>query len=452
MNGQNNENQPVRPDFSGSTPTGPVSPPAGGPAPLNAGGVGFNNQPVSSGWSPNTVPQPGPIGANPPAGGSMSAPVSPAPSGTGMPSAPMPTAVPDVGSASAMPASAPMSPMPAPSAPIQPAPAPAPRPVMPPPPIGQAAASVPPSPGASQYEVKTLASDSEALKASGGVETSPKTFTPAPMSGEEFFNPAAVPAASAKKKGSNKIVLIVGIVVIVAGLAVAGFMFAKPLLTAPEIPESIPPAITPPEEVIPAEEAPAEIPSVTHASFFATPADITGELTVETVTLDSLKALFPTPEEPALADGSIRELIVSSSSGPVAFSAFLSTMLPDILPEGIAGTFEEDFTLFVHKDGTNDLPGFIAKVKVGTAPETLSAISTALETSPNAGNFYATSPGARAAFRDGAVNGDPIRYAPFATAGYAFNYGWFKDASGADYLVVASSYKGITEAVSRLGF
>jgi len=141
-----------------------------------------------------------------------------------------------------------------------------------------------------------------------------------------------------------------------------------------------------------------------------------------------------------------------SSSGPVAFSEFLPTMLPDILPEGIAGAFEEDFTLFVHKDGTNDLPGFIAKVKTGTAPETLSAISTALEASPNAGNFYATAPGAKSAFRDGSVNGDPVRYAPFATAGYAFNYGWFKDASGVDYLVVASSYKGISAVVTRAGF
>ncbi len=321
---------------------------------------------------------------------------------------------------------------------------------MPPPPAGGPA--VPPPPAASQYEVKTLASDSEALKASGGVEAAPKTFTPAPIGGEEFFNPAAAPAAPPKKKGSNKMILIVAVIAVVVALGIVGFIFVRPLLMAPApVLESIPPAI-PPEETPPVVEEPVEETPVAHASFFTTPADEFEELTVETVAMDSLKTLFPAPQGSTLADGSVREIVVFSAGAPIGFSSFLSTMLPDMLPDGIAGTFEEDFTLFVHRDGTNDLPGFIAKVKAGTAPETLAAISTALEASPNVGNFYAVSPGAKSAFRDGTVNGDPVRYAPFATGGYAFNYGWFKDASGADYLVVASSYKGITEAVKRAGF
>lgn len=449
MNGQN-ENQPVRPDFSGSTPNGltppaggPVSPTsgqfqAGGPAPLNAGGVGFN-QPVTTSWSPNAVPTPGPMGATPPP-----------------PAAPAPTSVPmsSIPGANVNPAApvAPVAPMPAAPAPVMPAPmAAAPRPVVPPPPpVGGSA--VPPPPGGTQYEVRTLASDSEALKASGGTEASPKTFTPAPLGGEEFFSPAAAPAAPAKKKGSNKLLPIILIVVLVIGIGVAGWFFAKPLLMspAPQIPEALPPAIPPAEET-PSEEPVVETPAVTHVSFFATPADVTDSLAVETVTMESLKALFPAPETSTLADGAIRELDITSAGAPLKFSEFLPAMLPDILPAGVS-SFEEDFTLFVHKDGTNDLPGFIAKVKADTDPETLSAISAALEASPNAGNFYAVSPGAKSAFRDGAVNGDPVRYAPFATAGYAFNYGWFKDASDSQYLVVASSYKGIVAAVTKAGF
>ncbi|MFA4999321.1 MAG: hypothetical protein WC519_01165 [Parcubacteria group bacterium] len=433
MNGQTNENQPVRPDFSGSTlpPIGGSVPSTGGPAPLNTGGAGFGNQPVSSEWSPNTVPTPGPIGGAPsavpisPSGGSMSS-IPAGVSGNPVVSPPPTpiTAAPNVNMT---------------ARPVPPITTPTP------------AASVPP-PSASAYEVRTLNSDAQGMRASGGMEAAPRTFTPAPMSGEAFFNPAA-PATPAKKKEGSKAILIIGIVIIVAGLGVLGYIFGKPLFTTPiQTPESLPPAI-PPEETIPEELPPEETPAVHSSYFTAASADMTEEYSVESVTLESLKALFPLPKDATASDNAIRELVISSAGIPITFSEFLSVMLPDLNAPGIAATFEDDFTLFVYEDGTNNLSGFIAKVKTDVAPETLASVSSALEASPNLANFYLTDPGTKSAFRDGTVTGGkPVRYAPFSTAGYAWNYGWFKDASDSSYLVVASSYKGITEAVARAGF
>lgn len=405
MNGQINENQPIRPDQSGNPS------PASGPAPLNVGG-GFNNQPVASGWSPSGVPAPGPINANAPS------PMTPPPQAMRR-ATPSPTI---------------------------------PRENMDKP------ASVPPPPPTAQYEVRTLASDSETLKASGGIETAPKTFIPAPLGREKVYNPAAAPVVSAKKKGSSKLILIVGIIVIVAGLGALGFMFLKPLLIAPqnEIPEIVPPEELPEEPTPPEEpEAPTEEIPV-HASFFVTPADSLGQISMPDVSLTTLKAAIFAPEggteKPGLADNAIKEIVVSVADKLLAFPQFISMVLPEMNAEAITPVFEDDFTLFIHKDGTNELLGFIAKVKADADPETLAAISTAFEASPNLHNFYAVAPGTLSAFKDGSVNGDPVRYAPFSTAGYAFNYGWFKDSSGSDYFVAASSYKGITAATVRAGF
>jgi len=316
---------------------------------------------------------------------------------------------------------------------------------------------IPPPPPDGEYQVKTMKSDMDTLKASGGAETVPKTFTPAPM-GEPAFDKAAA-AAPVKKAGGNKALLILIISIVVIGVAAVGFFLVRPILFAPAPTplESLPPAIIPEEEVLPPSELPevSETPEVTpivHSSFFSTPADNIESYTIETVTLTAVKTLFAAPEGSALGDGTMRELIISDASGPISFSAFMGAFFPDMNMEALASAFEDDFTAFVYRDDSSDLPGFIAKVSSEAAAETLSSMSTAIESSSNLGNIYLVDPGTVSTFRDGAVSGNPVRYAPFATAGYAFNYGWLKDDAGADYLMVSSSYQGMTEAVSRAGF
>jgi len=410
MNGQKNENNSARPGEGGGFS------PVGGPAPFNAGDIGNNQPGVSNKWSPNAAPTPGPING------------SPAPSQ----------------SASAMP----------------------------PVPPQDNKASVPPPPTGAQYQVKTLASDSESIKASGGMETTPKTFTPASTDKEKVYDPSAPATAPVKRRNSSKLILVAGIIIIVAGLGALGFMFLKPLFTTPV---ETTPLVTPEEssagllegETTTSAETETPIKLPVHVSFLTVPADSVMNASIDELTLVSLKeAIFPLEtteeeegaevieEEPLdpLADGAVQELVISLPEALLAFSDFIGVTLPDMNTEAIALAFEDDFTLFIHQDGTNKLLGLIAKVKSEAEPEALAAVSTALEASPNLANFYATDPGAISAFKDGAVSGDPVRYAPFSTAGYAFNYGWFKDAGGADYLVAASSYKTIVEAIERAGF
>ncbi|MFA5052845.1 MAG: hypothetical protein WC565_02205 [Parcubacteria group bacterium] len=239
--------------------------------------------------------------------------------------------------------------------------------------------------------------------------------------------------------------------IILGALGFLGYKFAWPLIVSPvSTPEPLP-TPTPPEP----EPEPEPTPVTTHSSLFiVTPADSTEENILETVTAEFIKALFPAGETSGvtIGDGMIRELVINTAEGPLTFPSFITAMLSEINAPGIEAAFEDDFTLFVYKDGVNDLPGFIAKVKPEAAASTLDAVSTALEASPNLKNFYLTDPGTISAFRAGTVGVNPIRYATFTTAGYAFNYGWFKNVAGDTYLIAASSYKGITEAAKRAGF
>ncbi|MCK9187134.1 MAG: hypothetical protein PHS16_01790 [Candidatus Colwellbacteria bacterium] len=447
MNGQNNEKQPMRPSFGGSEGAGslkpnnaPMSELSGqeanqAPAPLQG-----TNQPTPSEWSPKNVPEPGPIGGPSPA---AQAPIEPAVS-------PAPIEPPQ-----------PMSqPAPAPVEPAQPAPAPS--PVFPPPSVGVSGGAVPPPPQESGYQIKTMKSDQEALKASGGTETAPQSFTPAPIGSEKVFNTADASAVSAKKPGSKKALVISLVVFAILGIGAVGFFLVKPLLFSPvESPESFPPAIIPEEEVAPpvGEEPPvtgengetAE-EAIVHASFFAESADLVEPLTVESITAESISALFPSSEEAEIEEGDIRELVISDNAGPISFSEFLPALLPDMNAEGLKAAFEDDFTLFVYRDDMSDLPGFIAKVSTDTESEILSSVSSAIESSPNLGNMYSSDPGEISSFKDGSVAENPVRYAPFAGAGYAFNYGWFVDDAGTNYLVASASYEGMAVAVEKAGF
>ncbi len=299
-----------------------------------------------------------------------------------------------------------------------------------------------PAPNPTQYEIQTLASDMATLKASGGADITPQTFIPGGVTGEEVFNPAAV--VPVKPKSNKKILIIIGAIILLALIVAIGFFFIKPLFMTPPADLTYVPA-TPDTEV---EQLQAE---PTRESFFVSPADTERGWNIGNVDIANLRSAFQPLAGEAMQDGAMIELNITHNNNPILFSEFLTTMLPDKNIAGIAATFEDDFTLFVYRDGINDLPGFIAKVRATTTPETLATFSSALEASPNLKNFYATDPGVMSAFRAGAIQGDPIKYAPFA-AGYAFNHGWFKDALGANYLVVSSSHKGMVRAIELARF
>ena len=501
MNESTNTNQPIRPDFSGSSVSN-YNNNLSGPTPLNTEGFGLNNQPAISNWSPGIAPTPGPLNEV----------------------APLPTISPHTIAASSNSSNANFSGYASMTPPIM---------------------SVPvPSPSATQYEIKTLASDAEALKASGGAETlpqtttslpnitqdisraptsfittsatnpvvapasiptpapspvptpapiptpipalvstpgttqpaptppafiasatniAPKAFSPFSMGGEEFFDPVAT-VTPIKKKGISKTVFIISTIIILTGLGILVILFAMPLFRATPTPVELtdtvtPPAIvvevTPPLIVEPEPTPPPVIPI--YASFFTTPANFVERYTIENITLESLKqvlfaSLTGEPARAAARDRMIREVIVSRVNGaPLAFSTFLPTFLPDINVEKVSAIFEDNFTLFVHE---NRFIGFIAQTKIEAMPAELINFSASLEASFNLGNFYITRPGTQSMFTDSVLGGNLIRKVSFTDApGQDLHYGWFRDSRHRSYLIVSVSPagEGMIEAVRRTG-
>jgi len=287
----------------------------------------------------------------------------------------------------------------------------------------------------------------------------PQTFSPSSLNGEDFFSPAvAAVTVPVKKKGISKTVFIIGAIIVLIGLAMLIVLFSAPLFRV-----STPALIIDPPSVITVEEAPPlivepeplPVPVIpVYASFFSIPANFVENPIVASKTLESLKqvlfaSLTGEPARAASRNRVIREVIISRAGTPLAFSTFLPTFLPDISAEKVSTIFEDNFTLFVHE---NRFIGFIAQTKTGATPAELIAFSASLEASPNLSNFYAADPGAKSAFTDGTINGNPVRRVAFAVApGQALHYGWFRDAFHRSYLIVSISYEGegIIEAVRR---
>jgi hypothetical protein len=304
-----------------------------------------------------------------------------------------------------------------------------------------------------------MKSDAESIKQTGGGTPMPQAFSPASLgtSGADF-NPNSATAGKKSNKGVEKIIILIVVIVGLVGAGILGYMLIKPLLVTPEPA----PVVTPPaEETLPPVELPPAAPSeeettiptvTTHASFFTLPADKVDDRILPALTLADIKtALAATPEE-APADTSLREVTMKVGTNPVGFSDFIATLLPGMNAEAINTVFESDFTAYVYRDKTTDLPGFIAKVKTDATPDSQAAFSASLEASTTLGNLYPEDPGKLGVFKDGTINGKTVKYASFAKAGYAFDYGWFKAADETNYIVVSSSYAGMKEAVRRAGF
>lgn len=438
---------PVKPSF-GASEGGPNPAPLGSgnnlsgamnnPAPVSLSSQSLSNEPQSgSAWSPSAIPAPGPISS----GSAMSSVPVPVPAPA---PAPQPAPVP----APVMPPTAGLSGMPMPTAPR-------PNPVIPPIPASNTPVPPPPVVGG-DVEVRTMQSDIASVKTSGGSEPTPQMFSPSSLTGEPVFDPKT--AATKKKGGAEKIIIFVVIGLIMVGALAAAFFLLKdlfiPVTQTPEAPvENMPFGEVPPPPAAPEGE---NLPSATvppietvHASFFTLAADLIEEQTFKEFTVDALKAVIPAKE--ALADGSIREIVLKTETGFVDFPSFMAVMIPDIVTESVKENFENDFTFFVYRDKGTDLIGFIAKAKPTISVESFAAMG-GIETSNNLHNFYLTDPGTIGVFKEGTVNSQFIRYASFSKAGYAFDYGWLKDTSGNRYFVVSSSYSGIKEAVKRAGF
>lgn len=362
----------------------------------------------------------------------------------------------------------------------------------------QGGSSIPPPPPPPEITLRTMQSDLESVKQSGGENPTPQAFTPPEikkqpsvelndLSQEDgMIRPSASdgvlpPSETPKKKG--KVFLLVTILVLVlAGAAYAGYvyiypMFAKPVISntpvpPANIPETPSTSITfPPENqepIIPPLEETAttteeELASTTpetpplvvlkpHTSLLsANPADIMLNLHIgETVTLTLLRdALVAEAGNKPTAETSLKEVSLSNESGQLVFSDTLALLLPELTSAELTPLFQEDFTSVIFYDKDGAWFGLIAQLNDGADVASAKTLMARLESSTGLANLYLQNPGAKSgtSFKDGKANNLTTRYVSFSTTGASLNYGWTSD----NLFVLSTSYNGIKAMLTKLG-
>ena len=344
---------------------------------------------------------------------------------------------------------------------------------------------VKPSP---DVQVRTMASDINSLKETGGqnvkpytpppdslakdqqtvepppVKQTPKTQSVPPMSGGSPPSPPSTnleTKSPMKDKKSSK-GLAIGIIVflIIVGLAAIGYFFVLPLISSPDIDtpidieEAAPPVDEPPlipsaeEEAPPVEEeeplAEEEPPlTPTHSSLLQTSADVISEVTLSEINLAAIKEGFDltTSSEPTF-----KELIFKDSDDQVLnFAQIMQNILPTLFTEELSAIFEENnFTIFSYSDDQNVWAGYIGKLKADSVIADAQSNISQLEQSTELNNLFLTAPGESQEWKDGQVEGVASRYLIFEN-GAALNYAWLNDV-----FIIGTSYPSFKEAIKKL--
>lgn len=350
----------------------------------------------------------------------------------------------------------------------------------------------PPPPPPPEITLRTMQSDVDSLKQTGGQGPIAKPISPAPSaqpkaelnklsdSAMQSLKPANIGAgkmpgqAPEVKTGSGKkITLVVVILLIIAGAGYAGYKYIYPkyfpsTTVDTSAPSTQEPVTTPATQPV-VTEVPAVVPEATtttsgvtepvatttpaivlktHTSLFSTAADSQANVALgEIITISSLKQamLIEASNKPA-ATTALKELNLSEENeGQLVFAEILPLFASQITTVDLSAYFSEDFTTFLYYDANGAWPGFVAKLKTGASVTAAKTLMSKIETPvSNISNFYLVAPGTAnvAGFKTGAAS---ARYLPFSKTGASFNYGW----SG-NYLVISASYAGYNAAVAKL--
>ncbi|MCL5017607.1 MAG: hypothetical protein M1155_03070 [Patescibacteria group bacterium] len=366
---------------------------------------------------------------------------------------------------------------------------------------------MPPPPPPPEITLRTMQSDIESVKQSGGESPTPKPFTPPELnkqplsampgnnlsSDDGMIRPGqgdgVIPPSAPKKSGAKAAILIIVLILVLAAAAYVGYvyvypMFAKPVVslnnqvattTVPSventvIPETLP-TTTPeslatttdngslPSQLATTSEGVAtgttEIAPITpiilpHASLLISQPDATATISlIASSTLASIKSLLvaEAANKPQMASA-VKEVILTNQTGQPAFADIFSTFLPEFSSAELGSLFAEDFTTVMTYDKDGVWLGFVARLNnltnLAVAKNTMSKI----EHSANLANLYLSDPGKPAlAFKDGTANGIPVRYLSFGKTGASLNYGW----TNSGLFVISDSYNGMKALLTKLG-
>ncbi len=344
----------------------------------------------------------------------------------------------------------------------------------------------PPLPPPPEITLRTMQSDMEGLKLTGGSGSMPKPFTPPelmkelsrpmatlpPMpkltpsdfgSGRPMPSPAPQIETEVARSNWGKMFLWGGVLILIAGVGVAGYFYVYPMMFPKLLPAPPAPAVTiPPQAEVPAQEMPIDgIPEMNneppleelttqmraHTSLLAGVAGVSS-VTLTTLDLTSLKLALQREAAKNAPANSLTEITLSDANGQLSAATIVPLMLPELSADTIKKLFADDFTTALYRDANGVWPVYILKVSPDSSQVEAQPAVAALEVSPNLANLFVSAPGAKTAatFKTGTkINEVTIRYMPFTKTGASLNIGW----SG-NNLIISTSYNGMKKTIGSL--
>lgn len=321
-------------------------------------------------------------------------------------------------------------------------------------------APVPPS-AAPEIGIRTMQSDAESLRTTGGAEAMPQVFAPAAGEpNEPVFNPDVVDLSAGKPgqpKKSNKglIIAILGIVLLAGLFFVFKYLLLPKMCPTPVVAPCPAPVVEQPAVMpvpVPGVVQPAPVPARTHISYFTVPADQTETVTLAAADLQNIKdGLAKIPAE-KIKPSSLVEVVFNNATGPIIFADYMTAVFPnEWMTADLQANFKDDFTVFVYYDASSKpFPGFVAQVKPEVADGAPKTLGAKIETSKQLANLFLTDTGNFGKFDDGSIDATKLVRFSRGSNSQKVEYGFFK-SQGVTYWVVTTSYDAIKEAVKRLG-
>jgi len=356
---------------------------------------------------------------------------------------------------------------------------------------GQGGPSMPPPPPPPEITLRTMQSDIESIKQSGGENPIPKPFIPPEIKKqnnmeledlskeESMIKPGngdgVLPPSEPPKKKLKIFILITILILVIAGAAFAGYKFIypmfKPVISMPveqpavipenlPIVETIPPvselappiieelATTTSPEVIP---IPEPIVLKSHMSLLVSSADsaVPFVLSAPASLVSIREFLVAEAVNKPSTEMALKEIVLSDQGGQLVFADILPLFLPSFTSAELAPLFEEDFTSVIFYDSNGAWFGMIAKPKADIDIADAKILMAKLEMSADLANLYIQSPGTQVTteFKDGKANNLPVRYLNFSKTGASLDYGWTSN----NLLVISTSYNGVKAMLTKLG-
>ncbi len=369
--------------------------------------------------------------------------------------------------------------------------------------------NIPPPPPSmdSQVGVRSMQSDLESVKQSGGEapqsqiintpelsamgqqpptvqnysaqETPAQPTTPSqsesmPPFSQASYQPSDSQPASSPKPGLNlkTILFIILGLVVAGGIGYGAYYLVSGLSSTPQI--SIPsttqssttaslPALAPPvtptstptttPTTTPISVAPV-IPPLVHQSLILKPTK-SQTLVINPVDLPDFQSAVASSSKEKLLASSVKDLaFVDASSTPIESAQFLKSYFPGEA-QMLSQIFDRDFTSWLYYDKTGGAKfGTVLKLKNSVSlDQASSSFSSTIEGAySDVKNIFVSGPAvpSKVDFKGGIINGVSVRYLVYnLKSADVFEYAWM-NAGGNNYLVMATSYNQMVDIIKRL--